>query len=71
MKQSVRRRAAALALAVTIPTGIGVLVANTALLATTADGGMPQIMPEWKPLGGKTPVTGPVTTVPDPVDVID
>jgi hypothetical protein len=66
MKQSVRRRAAALALAVSVPAGIGTLVTNTALLATTADGGQPVILPGGYP---KPPVSKPGVTlpVPDPV----
>ena len=66
MTQSVRRRVAALALAVSVPTGIVTLATNTALLATTADGGQPVIMPPGWP---KPPVIKPGVDVPGPIGV--
>jgi hypothetical protein len=63
MTSRLRRRAAAVALTVSLPTGAGVLAVNTAFLATTADGGQPTMpYPFPTPGGPKVPV--PTTVLP-------
>jgi hypothetical protein len=69
MTRSFRRRAAAVALAVSAPLGVGALAANTAFLATTADGGQPVMYPPGYPRPGiPKPVPG---TDPAPAPVVD
>jgi hypothetical protein len=62
-----RKCAAAVALAISPPTGFGPLAANTAFLAATADGGQPTIP---YPFGPKVAPSPDAVPVPEPGGVV-